>query len=43
MVIGPGNRMFLEVASMVVSWCIMAFLPSALYSHLESRNIYYAR
>ena len=23
----PGNRTFLEVASMVVSWCIAAFVP----------------
>ena len=26
--LGPGNRTFLEVASMVVTWWIVAFLPS---------------
>ena len=26
--LGPGNRTFLEVASMVVTWWIVAFVPS---------------
>ena len=32
----PGNRSFLEVASMVVTWWIAAFLRSAC--HMASRN-----
>ena len=33
----PGNRTLLEVASMVVSWWLVAFLPSVTCLHL---NIY---
>ena len=39
--LGPGNRTFLEVESMVVTWWIVLFLPSAYTSHLvvlDNRN-----
>ena len=31
----PGNRTFLEVASMVVTWWIVAFLPNGSYGKLR--------
>ena len=36
--LGPGNRTFLEVANMVVTWCILAFLRSDRTSQQMQRT-----
>ena len=39
--IGPGNRTFLEVASMVITWWIVAFLYSAMSLHSLLMTVFY--